>query len=203
MDNWSTEEFKLNIYNSEYGLADGVIPGFENGIEDPRKTVSYGNGANIANLFTQSKEIIKVLDYGSGGDPGNTGLALIDQGFDVTSYEPYLAEHASKIKYHSYDLIIMIEVIEHCHNLSEVGDLMNKLLSRDGILWIQTALHPHPAESDILNSWYIAPRNGHISIFTLPALTLFFRRYGINVVQTAFGIFGFKNLPTFKNALFV
>jgi hypothetical protein len=76
-------------------------------------------------------------------------------------------------------------------------------LSRDGILWIQTLIHPHPAENDILSSWYIAPRNGHISIFTLPALTALFRRYEINVVQTAFGLIGFKHLPTFKNVLFV
>ena len=203
MDKWSAEEFKLKIYNTDYGLADGVIPGYEAGRDDPRKTISYGNGSTIANFFLDSKERIKVLDYGSGGNPGDTGLALIDHGFDVTSFEPYLAEHASQIKYHLYDLIIMIEVIEHCHNLSEVCDLIANLLSRDGIIWIQTLLHPHPANNDILDSWYIAPRNGHISIFTLPAITLLFRQYGINIVQTAFGLFGFKNLPTFKNTLFV
>jgi isoleucyl-tRNA synthetase len=60
-----------------------------------------------------------------------------------------------------------------------------------------------PAGNDILSSWYIAPRNGHISIFTLPAITLLFRRYEINIIQTAFGVFGFKKLPTFKNKLFV
>ncbi len=203
MDSWSVEEFKEKIYNSEYGLADGVIPGFEAGIEDPRQTISYGNGINVANYFEEAKDQIKVLDFGAGGNPGNTGLALIERGFDVTSFEPYLADQASKIKYHQYDVIIMIEVIEHCHNLAEVGDLMSKLLSRDGVLWIQTALHAHPAEADILSSWYIAPRNGHISIFTLPALTMLFRRYGINIVQTAFGLLGFKHLPTFKNSLFV
>ena len=203
MDNWTVEEFKEKIYNSEYGLADGVIPGFEAGIEDPRKSISYGNGANIANHFLDSKDEIKVLDFGAGGNPGNTGLALIDMGFDVTSFEPYLADQASEMKYHQYDLIIAIEVIEHCHNLLEVGDLLSKLLSRDGILWIQTALHPHPAGDDILSSWYIAPRNGHISIFTLPAITLLFRRHEINIVQTAFGLFGFKHLPTFKNTIFV
>ena len=203
MDNWTAEEFKDKVYNSEYGLADGVIPGFEAGIEDPLQTISYGNGANIANFFLDSKDQIKVLDFGAGGNPGNTGLALIDKGFDVTSYEPYMADQAVEIKYHQYDLIIAIEVIEHCHNLNEVGDLLSKLLSRDGILWIQTLIHPHPAENDILSSWYIAPRNGHISIFTLPALTALFRRYEINVVQTAFGLIGFKHLPTFKNVLFV
>ena len=203
MDKWSAEDFKAHIYNSDYSLADGGLPGFEAGLEDPRKTVSYSNGANIANYFYDSKDQIKVLDFGAGGNPGNTGLALIDQGFDVTSFEPYLADQALDIKYHQYDLIIAIEVIEHCHNLSEVGDLMSKLLSRDGILWIQTALHPHPTGNDILSSWYVAPRNGHISIFTLPALTVFFRLYGINIVQTAFGLVGFKHLPTFKNTLFV
>jgi hypothetical protein len=51
MDNWTTEDFKEKIYNFEYGLADGVIPGFEAGAEDPRKSISYNNGTNIANYF--------------------------------------------------------------------------------------------------------------------------------------------------------
>ena len=203
MDNWTPEDFKEKIYNFEYGLADGVIPGFEAGADDPRKTISYNNGTNIANYFLDSKDQIKVLDFGAGGNPGNTGLALIDKGFDVTSFEPYLADQSSDIKYHQYDLIIAIEVLEHCHDLLEVGYSLSKLLSRDGILWIQTALHPHPAGDDILSSWYIAPRNGHISIFTLPAITILFRRFEINIIQTAFGVFGFKKLPTFKNKLFV
>jgi len=203
MDSWTPEQFATDIYNAEYCLADGVVPGYELGKEDPRQTISYANGSQIASFFMGARDQIKVIDYGAGGNPGNTGLALLDKGFDLTSYEPYMVENASELKYHQYDLIIAIEVFEHCQNLAELGTVMSKMLSRDGVIWIQTLLHPHPSGDDILNSWYIAPRNGHISIFTLPALTWLFRQYGINIVQNAFGLFGFKNLPRFPNLLFV
>jgi 2-polyprenyl-6-hydroxyphenyl methylase/3-demethylubiquinone-9 3-methyltransferase len=197
MDNWSLADFKEKIYHS----TDAFIAK-----EESRKTVSYRMGQNIAHFFQESKNEIRVLDYGSAGNPGNSGLAFVDQGFDLTSYEPYLSTDASELKHSQYDLIISNEVFEHCHDLVQVGNHMNKLLSRDGIIWIQTLLHPHPANVDVLKSWYITPSNGHISIFTLAAITLLFRGYGINIVQSPFnthGVIGFKNLPRFKNTLFV
>ena len=39
-------------------------------------------------------------------------------------------------------------------------------LSDTGMLHIQTALHPHPTDHTVLDSWYISPKNGHLSIFT-------------------------------------
>jgi SAM-dependent methyltransferase len=194
MDNWSIAEFREKIYHS----TDAFIAK-----EGPRETVSYQIGQRIAGFFQLAKNEIRVLDYGSAGNPGNLGLALVDQGFDLTSYEPYLADDVVSLKYPQYDLIISVEVFEHCHDLVALGSQMNKLLSRDGLIWIETSLHPHPSDVRILNSWYITPSNGHISIFTFPALSLLFRRYGINVVQTLFGVVAFKRLPTFANTLFV
>jgi SAM-dependent methyltransferase len=194
MDNWSLEEFREKIYKT----TDAFIAK-----EEPRSTVSYQIGQRIASFFQQAKNEIRVLDFGSAGNPGNLGLALVDSGFDLTSYEPYLEDDATSLKHPQYDLIISVEVFEHCHDLNDIGNQMKKLLSRDGVIWIQTLLHPHPADVEVLKSWYITPSNGHISIFTLPALTLFFRRFGINVVQTAFGILAFKRLPTYANTLFV
>ena len=97
----------------------------------------------------------------------------------------------------------MIEVIEHCHNLDAVLLYLSKHLARDGIIHIQTLLHSFPTPEDILSSWYIAPRNGHISIFTFQALAVMFRRYGINIVQTIFGVVGFRQKPTFVNKYFI
>ena len=203
MDNWSIEDFKNKIYNQDYCLADGILPGFETGLEDQRKTVSYENGKHIATLFEASAKAIRVLDYGSGGDPGDTGLALLDKGFDLTSFDPYRSNDMSKISNSQFDLIIAIEVFEHCHDLNSLGLQMNQLLSENGLIVFSTLLHPHPTPDNVLSSWYIAPRNGHISIFSLNALTILFRRYKINIVQSAFGLFGFKNLPLYKNEIFI
>jgi len=196
MDNWSMKEFGERIYNEDYSLADGAIPGYEN--VDVRGSVSYQNGLNIVRALDGSQKQIRILDYGSGGNPGATGLALLDQGFDVYSYEPHFVD-ASALPTGQFDFIIAIEVVEHCHDLVDLGNFLQTRLSRDGIFYIQTLLHPFPNNKDVLSSWYISPRNGHISIFTFRALAIFLRRYGLNLCQTVNGLVAFKNKPLFRN----
>lgn len=146
--------------------------------------------------------MIRVLDFGAGGNPGRTGQALIDQGFDVTSYEPFRADAATAVQ-GRFDLIYAIEVFEHCTDVRGMARFIADHLSDRGLLYFSTLLHPHPSGEDILSSWYIAPRNGHVSIFTLPAITLLFRRSGLNVVQTIDGLFAFRNPLAFPTRLFV
>jgi hypothetical protein len=143
-----------------------------------------------------------VLDFGSGGNPGPTGLALQEEGFDVQSYDPFRSDRKA-IGDRRFDLIIAIEVFEHVVDLQNLGHFMKEHLARDGLIWIQTMLHGFPTPPDVLDSWYIAPRNGHVSIFTLRALTALFLSFGINIAQTATGVFGFKDLPRFPNRIFV
>ena len=102
-----------------------------------------------------------------------------------------------------FDSNIAIEVFEHVADLEKLGAFMKEHLSSNGLLWIQTMIHPNPTPSDVLNSWYIAPRNRHISIFTFPAITVLFRRCGINIILTAIGLFGVKDLLRFPNRVFV
>lgn len=200
MDSWSDEDFRREIYNADYAKADPLIPGRIN--VPVRETPAYQGGSQIASMLQGSQGGIRILDFGSGGDPGPTGLALAEQGFSVHSYDPYRGS-SSRLPDSKYDVIIAIEVFEHCHNLGQLASFMKTHLSGEGILWIQTMLHPCPTPSDVLESWYIAPRNGHISIFTLWSLTLLFRGAGINIVQTAFATLGFKALPRFPNRVFV
>lgn len=201
MDQWSAEDFKREIYNTDYLKADPPIPGRVTEVP-VCETPSYQSGLTIASMLQGSQDQIRILDFGSGGDPGPTGLALIEQGFTVHSYEPYRSG-SSFDPDSAYDVIIAIEVLEHCHDLRWLAQFMSQHLRREGILWIQTMLHPCPTPPGVLESWYIAPRNGHISIFTLWSLTLLFRSVGINIVQMALATFGFKSLPRFPNRIFV
>ncbi len=200
MDEWTHDDFKTFVYNDEYFLADAPLPGYE--AVDRRGSISYQNGKRLAGMLRGSEQKIRVLDYGAGGNPGDTGLALLDAGFSLDSYEPFLSEEIGRPvgKYH---FIYLIEVIEHCHDIHGVARELAELLTEDGLLHIQTLLHPCPVPKDVLASWYIAPRNGHISIFSFESLSLLFRPYGVNIVSTLHGVFGFKNKPTFKNAVFI
>ena len=203
-DEWPDNTISQMIYNDDYGKADGVMPGWEAGENDPRQTISYKNGLKlINNLGITGDQGLQVLDYGAGGNPGSTGLCFEDKGFDLTSYEPYLRDGVTQLKYDKYDLIYSIEVFEHVINLTNLCDFMARHLSDRGLMYVQTLIHPHPAGEDILESWYIAPRNGHFSIFTFPAIFLLFKRVGINIVQTPMGMVGFKNKPLFKNNIFI
>jgi len=200
MDTWSAEQFRERIYNADYVKADPPIPGRE---EVPiRERPAYAIGLNIAQACDGSQSRIRALDFGSGGDPGPTGLALQDRGYQLYSYDPYRAD-APPLPEGTFDLIIAIEVFEHCHELEDLTRFMAARLADEGLLWIQTMLHPHPTPPNVLDSWYIAPRNGHISIFSLPALSVLFRRAGINIVMTSAGLFGFKRPPRFPNQIFI
>jgi Methyltransferase domain len=200
MDSWSAEDFTREIYNADYIKVDPPIPGRDN--VPVRERPSYDTGKNIAAFLQGSQNAIRIMDFGSGADPGPTGQALIDHGFNVHSYDPYRGDIDCRIA-GQYEVIIAIEVFEHCHDLAALIEFMKAHLAKGGILWIQTMLHPHPTPPNVLSSWYISPRNGHISIFSLLALNLLFRRIGINIVQTPFATIGFQRLPQFPNRIFV
>ncbi len=199
-DKWSSNDFKELIYNKEYSRVD-FDPNIADGIE---ATISYKNGKALASYLDGGQGKLRLLDFGAGGNPGTMGHALIDSGFDVTSFEPYFSDTADTLKLSGkYDVIYAIEVFEHCHDLPAVLKIIDKYLSNNGILYFSTLLHPFPPTGNVLDSWYIAPRNGHVSIFTEQAITTLFKQIGINIMHHTLGWIGFKNPPNFHNAFFI
>jgi hypothetical protein len=83
------------------------------------------------------------------------------------------------------------------------GDRVGAHLAENGLLYFSTLLHPYPSNDNVLDSWYIAPRNGHISIFTFQAIAVLFRHVGSNVVQSLYSLIGLRNPTKFPNLLFV
>jgi len=199
MDQWTAEDFRRHIYNDDYARINPPVPGR---MDVPvRETFSYQAGQRIAACFDGAQTRIRMLDFGAGGDPGPTGQALIDAGFALWSFDPYRGAGAEPDG--RFEVIIAIEVLEHCHDFRFVADFMTRYLADDGVIWIQTVPHPRPAPEHILTSWYIAPRDGHISVHTLWSLTALFNRIGMNFVQTTLGMFAFRRLPSFPNRIFV
>ncbi len=194
-DSWSAEDVAARIYNEEYFKADPD----QIALVDTSQTVSYKKGIQLANMFPDRS--ISVLDFGSCGNPGHMGRSLIDNGFKVVSYDPYF--YKTPIPDHRFDLIICIEVLEHCIDVVKDAKLISELLDDNGLLYLATLLHPFPTPERILDSWYISPRNGHVSIHTFWSLANLFRRFGINVVQTVYGLVGLKEKPRFDNHIFV
>lgn len=201
VDNWSPEDFKTKIYNEDYPTKVNPPPPNEASIPTQEKSL-YRLGQNMASLLQGAQSKIRILDYGAGSKISLTGQALQDGGFQYFSYEPYLNEEGQTPD-GTFDFIFAIQVVEHCHDLSALVDFIKTRLAENGIFYVQTLLHPFPTPPNILSSWYISPRDGHVSIFTFLALTSLFRRAGLNVVQTVHGILVFKGLPRFPNKFFV
>jgi hypothetical protein len=59
-------------------------------------------------------------------------------------------------------------------------------------------LQPPDFDQQRLNWWYVAPRNGHVSIFSRPALTAAWERHGYKVLSFNDTIhLAFRTLPQF------
>ena len=196
-DKWTPEDFKKYLYNDDYALCD---PDILTGGRDNRCDW-------LAGLIPEPRGNVKVLDYGAAGNPGPLGKKMIEYGFDVSSYDPFYGESTLEDKTLGlYDVVFCIETIEHCADPKAIAKQLSSFLADDGLLLMTTDLFPPGIGPEVLNSAYITPRNGHISLFTLPAISILFRNYGVNIIQSVYSPFivGFKkSLPKFKNNFFV
>jgi len=145
-DDWSPEDFKAKIYNADYCKADGVIPGTEG------RDLGYESGLEIAHHLKGSEENISILDFGSGGNPGSFGKALIEKGFNVTSYDPFRSDVKDIKPNKKFDFVLSIEVFEHCHDLEEVLKKLDKHTKENSMILFSTMLHQNVPEPEQLVS---------------------------------------------------
>lgn len=189
-DDWSIDQFKAHIYNDGYKTAD---PEYE--------TVRPGQNADIVTrLWNAVKSGIRVLDYG-GGD-GAFGAALHAKGFPaVQTYDPMVPEHAHAPDAR-FDLVTSFETLEHLPDPLGGIDLMLKFAAEPGLLFFSTYLQNEEFEKLGPNWWYVAPRNGHISIFSRQALEHAFGRHDYRIASLNDNYhFAFRTLPHYLSGL--
>ena len=142
-----------------------------------------------------------MLDYGGG--TGILARRLREGGFRAAqTYDPFVPEHAA-LPPGPFDVVTCYEVLEHHPRpLAAIRDMAERTAKR-GIVIFSTLLLPPTFPTIGLRWWYVAPRNGHISIFSRRAMALAWQREGM-----AFGSYGdnlhvaFRNLPDFARHLF-
>ena len=111
--------------------------------------------------FDQDK-INKILDFGCGPIPVLAKL-LEDKGFNVDVYDKYFFPHNDYLK-KKYDLITLIEVIEHLKNPIKELTQLKKHLNKNGFFIIKTLFHP--GNNDIFLKWWYKEDFTHISFFS-------------------------------------
>jgi len=167
MDGWQPQDFRNHIYNSDYTLADPVFVDVR-----PQR-----NSQMVAAMWNRALQHTVVLDYG-GGD-GAFAQRMQAMGHRCHTVDPFHGEDTSELL-PSYDLITCFEVIEHVPHADLDAWLAGLLghLSPTGTVLISTEL----LDADLsLDNWYIAPRNGHISLHTTASLTALVARHGLSL----------------------
>jgi 2-polyprenyl-6-hydroxyphenyl methylase/3-demethylubiquinone-9 3-methyltransferase len=153
-DRWSKEAFAERIYNSEYILAD---PDFA--AARPKYIAELLDG-----LLATVPPDVKILDYGGG--EGKLIQELRLRGFENgESYDPFFSSGTRPDGL--FELITAFEVAEHTAEPILLFQDALSFLAKDGVLLFTTALQSRKPDRDW---WYIAPRNGHISIHSYASL---------------------------------
>jgi 2-polyprenyl-6-hydroxyphenyl methylase/3-demethylubiquinone-9 3-methyltransferase len=189
-DGWSDEQFKAHIYNDGYGAVD---PDYET-------TRPQSNAEVVRQLWGPHKAQTRVLDYGGGNDA--FCAALRADGFPVAvSYDPMVPAHARRPQ-GKFELVTCFETLEHLPDPVGGIALLAECVAEPGLAHISTFAQPADFATIGLNWWYVAPRNGHISIFSRKALALAFGRHGYKTVSLSDNLhFAFRTLPTFADQL--
>ncbi len=167
-DHWSADEFREKIYNDGYAAVD---PDYADGSR------ARGN-AQVSATFLTHFGNRRLLDYG-GGD-GTLAATLRQQGFDAHSWDPIADRDAAPPPAGTFQAATAFEVFEHTPTPVETAAQALSMLQPGGRLLFSTLLLDglKPQSTD---HWYIAPRNGHISLHTRASLGLLFTQLGWSV----------------------
>jgi SAM-dependent methyltransferase len=141
-----------------------------------------------------------VLDYGGGNDV--LCAALRAAGFaQAVTYDPLVPEFMRRPEGH-FDLITCFETIEHMPNPLAGIESIVRSAAQPGLVIFSTLLQPADFEERQLAWWYVAPRNGHVSIFSRQALMLAWRKYGYQVASFDSNLhLAFRTVPRFARHL--
>ncbi|MGD1278666.1 MAG: class I SAM-dependent methyltransferase [Tepidisphaeraceae bacterium] len=171
-DAFSLGDFSRWIYNQDYALVD---PGYE--LERPKDNARY-----IGELFDSSRNI-RILDYGGGN--GKLAELLRAGGFaTVDTYDPLVAQFAARPA-DRYDVVVAIEVAEHTPQpLQTFGDMV-QFMKPEGMILFSTTVLPAIFDHIGVQFWYVAPRNGHVSIYSRQSLIHIVTKLGLQYVRGA------------------
>lgn len=167
-DGFTDQQFLDVIYNAQYALVDPEYAEVR-----PR-----GNAEFIKSQLARDKSI-SILDYGGGN--GRLASLLRDAGFaKVDTYDPFVKEFSTRPA-ERYDCIICFEVVEHSNRPRETFAEVDSLLKPNGLLLFSTLLQPPDINAAGVAWWYLAPRNGHVSLYTEAALAWLLNPLGLQL----------------------
>lgn len=168
-DHWDAETFNQRIYNEAYAAFD---PDYEALRPD-------ANAKLTAKIAPRAKPH-RVLDYGGGNGRLTTQLRR-DGWHGAESWDP-LTDIGPEPDSDAFMLVTAFEVLEHQPNPHAGFRDMARFLAPEGTMLVSTLVQPpHAPERPLLDWWYAAPRNGHISLHTRTSLAKLTAHHGFVV----------------------
>ena len=162
-DDWTPEEFAAHIYGEGYAAVD---PQFE--AERPANMAAF-----VIEYFQHAKAW-RILDYGGGN--GRFAEALRSAGFtDVTTYDRFNAPFQTRPD-GRFNLVTCFETLEHMPDPKAGAADLASLATRKGLILTATLIQPKDIEQVGVEWWYIAPRNGHVTLHTRASLRTMWAR---------------------------
>ena len=192
MYEWKLEDFASRVYNADYAEVD----------PDYRDARPRGNAGMLARTFQAVEAGIRHLDYGGGN--GLLSGILHDQGWQSTSYDPFVNREVDPRDLGRFDLVTAFEVFEHVPNPEKLMADMAALIDEDGVLLFSTLITDgnvvpgHP-----LNWWYASPRNGHISLYSRESLAILGAANGLNLASFSENLHAYwRRVPAWARHIF-
>lgn len=177
-DGFVDENWSEYIYNNEYMRIDPDYAG--------KRAFQNKNLVKAAvKSWWSSKDI--GLDYGGG--IGGLSDALNLEGIKYESFDPFGRDAKNRLD-KKYSIISAFEVMEHLTSPLHTFDAMVKMLNQErGLLLVSTQLtSPAMKSGQLINSWYAAPRNGHISLFSIETMNYLANKYKLDYKRIGRGL---------------
>ncbi len=188
---WQPEDFASHIYNEDYIKVDPEYVAIRP--QSMAKQMQELLGAQSAEL--------QHLDYGSGS--GVMSQLLREQGWQSSAYDPFVHTDTDPASLGKFNLITAFEVFEHVPDVNNLISRLAGLLEPQGIMLVSTlASDNNIVPGQRLNWWYAAPRNGHISLFSLDSLRRLGAKQGLHFGSFSSGFHVFwREVPAWANHL--
>lgn len=159
IDGWSPERLRRDIYNDDYVKVDPEITG--------------ARAVRVADIVEQLcgtvRQTIQIFDYGGGTGGLTAELRRRSYGF-VDGGDPFFADGISLPR--DVDLVLCVEVLEHLARPAEAFAAARAALKPAGMMFVTTLLQPPRIAALGTAWWYLAPRNGHVSLHSAESLRL-------------------------------
>lgn len=135
------------------------------------------NGGRLSRFLNLVQSDAKMLDFGCGS--GMLVDFLKSKGYNSYGYDKFNPKY-DVVKSYNFDLISMVEVIEHLSSPFSELEHIHWLLNKDGILYIETSFIDVAREENIAleDFFYINPKVGHSTIFSHMGLDILMIKKG-------------------------